>query len=205
MNMKLFIVYSIMHLPSGHIYVGRKTGTQEQYDLYWGSSFDPLFNRKMIRENPDDYVKSVLCYAESADALGILEETHINYAKESLGSLCVNRHANGKWTVAGLPKTDAQLAVASQPKTPDVIEKIKASLAEYWTEEQRQRHSSQPSDDTRVLMSIAAKKRGNNGGRRHSEETKRRLSEAAKARFAKKGERERNASQLAEARKKRQR
>lgn len=53
-------VYEILHKPTNSVYVGsRKSEELESIQKYSGSSTEELFSDEMIRNNPDDYQKTI--------------------------------------------------------------------------------------------------------------------------------------------------
>jgi hypothetical protein len=109
--MKNYYVYKITHIPTGKVYVGRKTATEDKFKDYWGSSTHPLFaskNNKKVSERYDkfiedcvnDYKKDVLELCSDSSVLGKRETYWINFYKEK--GLSVNKHDNHKWTTDGL-------------------------------------------------------------------------------------------------------
>jgi hypothetical protein len=113
--MKNYYVYKITHIPTGKVYIGRKTSTPEKFEDYWGSSTHPLFasksNKKVvdkyetfIEDNLEDYKKDVLEICSDTSVLGKRETHWIRYYKEK--GLSVNKHDNYKFTTSGIKYED---------------------------------------------------------------------------------------------------
>ena len=182
--MKRYFVYMIKHIESGKVYVGRKTGTTEQYAKYWGTSFDALFDSKLIELNTGAYSKITLCEAKSSIDLSELESLHIQEAKEKYGSNCVNKHNGRKWTTAGLPVTEAHRVNLSKSLTGRVFTdewRLNLSYAMLQRGEMTEQHKTNiskamtgksPSTDTREKLRKAIT------GKKRSSETRRKMKEA---------------------------
>lgn len=110
--MKKYIVYRITHLPTGMFYIGRKTGTQEDIDNYWGSSHHPLFRSKnykkemykrkgetFIEDSLNDYTFEIIHESKDAESLSVDEEYYIS--KHFDDALNANMMINGKFSTAG--------------------------------------------------------------------------------------------------------
>lgn len=170
--MKHYFVYMITHLDSGKVYVGRKTGSLKDYEVYYGNSSDALFSSDLIKENLDSYSKITLCEAKSAADLSTLEEYHILDSKKEYGTKCVNKHANGKWSTGGMKLTKAHC-------------KLIGASASKRSGSKNGMFGRQHSEETKSKMR-AKKSKENNPmwGRKLSKEHKEALNKATKARWA---------------------